>query len=42
MNIYITVEISYRELDGNLLLGAIAASKGNQVIISDLEALLKE
>ena len=41
MNIYITVEISYRELDGNLLLGAIAASKGNQVIISDLESIIK-
>ena len=37
MNIYISVEISYRELDSSLLLATLAASKGHQVIISDFE-----
>lgn len=40
MNIYIHVEISVRELDSKLLLAAIAASKGHQVIVSDLESIL--
>ncbi len=39
MNIYIHVEISVRELDSKLLLATIAASKGHQVIVSDLESL---
>lgn len=39
MNIYIHVEISARELDSKLLLATIAASKGHQVIISDLSGI---
>jgi len=41
MNIYISIEISIRELDGNLLLASLAAAKGHQVIISDLEGIIK-
>jgi surface carbohydrate biosynthesis protein len=40
MNIYIHVEISVRELDSKLLLATIAASKGHQVIVSDLKSIL--
>tara|TARA_Y100000389_G_scaffold205091_1_gene263025 strand:- start:19738 stop:21111 length:1374 start_codon:yes stop_codon:yes gene_type:complete len=40
MNIYIHVEVSLRELDSKLLLGVLAASKGNQVLISDLDELV--
>ena len=36
MNIYLHVEISMRELDSKLLLGVIAASRGHQVLISDI------
>ena len=36
MNIYLHVEISMRELDSKLLLGVIAASRGHQVLISDV------
>ena len=39
MNIYIHVEISARELDSKLLLATIAASKGHQVVISDLSSI---
>ena len=38
-NIYIHVEISARELDSKLLLATIAASKGHQVVISDLSSI---
>ena len=40
MNIYIHVEISMRELDSKLLLAILAASKGHQVIVSDIETIL--
>jgi len=36
MNIYLHVEIADRELDAKLLLGVLAASKGNEVLISSL------
>ena len=39
MNIYINVEISVRELDSKLLLATIAASRGHQVIISDMSGI---
>lgn len=41
MNIYINTESIVRELDGNILLALIAASKGHEVIVSDLESILK-
>ena len=41
MNIYISVEVSVRELDSKLLLGILAASKGHCVIISDLKSILR-
>ena len=41
MNIYLHIEISVRELDSKLLLGTLAASKGHQVIISDLMGILR-
>ena len=36
MNIYLHVEISARELDAKLLLAVLAASKGNEVLISSI------
>ena len=39
MNIYLNVEISSRELDSKLLLAVIAASKGHQVVISDMSGI---
>ena len=36
MNIYLHVETSIKELDSKLLLGVIAASRGHQVLISDI------
>lgn len=41
MNIYISVEITLRELDSNLLLATLAAARGHQVIVSDLESIIK-
>ena len=41
MNIYLHVEISARELDSKLLLATIAASRGHQVIVSDLTGIIK-
>ena len=41
MNIYLHVEISVRELDSKLLLAILAASRGHQVIVSDLAGLEK-
>ena len=41
MNIYISVEITLRELDSSLLLATLAASRGHQVIVSDLESIIK-
>ena len=39
MNIYLHVEIAARELDGKLLLGILAAARGHNVIISDINSL---
>ncbi len=41
MIIYLHVEISARELDGKLLLATLAAAKGHEVVLSDLEIILK-
>lgn len=41
MNIYIHVEIVKRELDSKLLLGTLAATKGHNVIISDLLGIMR-
>ena len=41
MNIYIHVEIISRELDSKLLLAIIAAAKGHNVFISDIENIEK-
>ena len=41
MNIYISIEITLRELDSSLLLATLAASRGHQVIVSDLESIIK-
>ena len=41
MNIYIHCEIFFREFDSKLLLAILAASKGHQVIISDIESIEK-
>ena len=41
MNIYILVEITSRELDGKLLIAVLAAARGHQVILSDLEGIVK-
>jgi surface carbohydrate biosynthesis protein len=41
MNIYLHVEITLRELDSKLLLATLAASRGHQVIISDIEGIEK-
>ena len=41
MNIYIHVEIVSRELDSKLLLGILAAARGHEVILSDIEGIEK-
>jgi surface carbohydrate biosynthesis protein len=41
MIIYLHVEVSARELDGKLLLATLAAAKGHEVVLSDLEIILK-
>lgn len=41
MNIYLHVENSIRELDSKLLLGVLAAEKGYDVLISDIEGIEK-
>ena len=41
MNIYLHVEISARELHSKLLLAILAAAKGHDVIVSELEIILK-
>jgi len=40
MNIYIHVETAARELDSKLLLAVVAASRGHQVLVSELSALM--
>ena len=42
MNIYLHVEISSRELDSKLLLATLAASRGHDVIVSDLAGILSQ
>ncbi len=39
MNIYLHLEISLRELDANLLLATLAASRGHEVIVSDISGI---
>ena len=41
MNIYQHVENVIRELDSKLLLATLAAARGHQVIVSDLESIEK-
>ncbi len=41
MNIYLHVESVIRELDSKLLLAVLAASKGHQVIVSNLSSLIR-
>lgn len=41
MNIYLHVEISARELESKLLIGAIAASRGHSVLISDRNTIMR-
>ena len=41
MNIYLHTEIAARELDSKILLAVLAAARGHQVIISDVEAIEK-
>ena len=41
MNIYIHLENIIRELDSKLLLATLAASRGHEVIISNIEAIEK-
>ena len=41
MNIYLHVEISVRELDSKLLLATLAAARGHEVIVSDMESIIK-
>ena len=41
MNIYQHVENVVRELDSKLLLATLAAARGHQVIVSDLESIEK-
>lgn len=40
MNIYIHVEVAFRELDSKLLLAVIAASRGHHVMVSDMPSLM--
>ena len=40
MNIYIQIEWTKRELDGNLLLATMAAEKGADVLISNSESFI--
>lgn len=41
MNIYMHVEIAARELDSKLLLAVVAASRGHDVMVSDISAIMK-
>jgi len=41
MNLYIHLETIARELDGKLLLALLGASRGHEVIISNLETISK-
>ena len=37
MNIYLHTEIAARELDSKILLAVLAAARGHQVIVSDID-----
>jgi len=39
LNIYLHIEISLRELDANLLLATLAASRGHDVLVSDVSGI---
>ena len=39
MNIVIHTEVAARELDGNLLLATVAASRGHEVLVSDMHSI---
>ena len=41
MNIYIHIEVSARELDSKLLLATLAAARGHEVLVSDMEVVEK-
>lgn len=41
MNIYLHVELSFRELDSKLLLAILAAENGHQVIISNMSEIMQ-
>ena len=41
MNIYIHIEVSARELDSKLLLATLAAARGHEVLVSDMEVIEK-
>ena len=41
MNLYLHVEVSVRELDSKLLLATLAASRGHNVIVSDLSGIIR-
>ncbi len=41
MNIYLHTEIAARELDSKILLAVLAAARGHQVIVSDIETIEK-
>ena len=39
MNIYLHLEISARELDSKLLLAILAAARGHEVVVANIEVL---
>jgi surface carbohydrate biosynthesis protein len=41
MNIYIHVEIALRELDNKLLLAVLGASRGHQILVSNLNSIIE-
>ena len=41
MNLYLHVEVSVRELDSKLLLATLAASRGHNIIVSDLSGIIR-
>ena len=41
MNLYLHVEVSVRELDSKLLLATLAASRGHNVLVSDLSGIIR-
>ena len=41
MNIYLHIEVAAREFDSKLLLATLAAARGHQVILSDLDGIIQ-